>query len=153
MRILYMTVGFLGSGKSTWVKNFAKDHPKTKIVSSDDLRKMLNGDYKYVPELDALLDKVMEHMIRELFYRGYDVIVDACNLTKKRRDTWFGTKVKKRVAVIFMKKTKKEHIENRMKSPHCESENLEYWSNIYDSQNKQFEPVLKGEMDDMIYVK
>ena len=40
---IYTLVGTIGSGKSTWAKNFIETHPSTRIVCADDFRKMFYG--------------------------------------------------------------------------------------------------------------
>ena len=46
MKTFILLAAVAGCGKSTWANNFKKDHPNTFIVSSDELRKELGGDYQ-----------------------------------------------------------------------------------------------------------
>ena len=41
--ILILTIGIPGSGKSTWTKEYQKQHPLTYIVSTDAIREELMG--------------------------------------------------------------------------------------------------------------
>jgi predicted kinase len=154
MRTIYLTVGLLGSGKSSWAREYVKTHPKVKIVSSDAIRQMLNGGYKYIPEMDVLISNMMVAMTSRLLNEGYEVIIDACNLTDTRRNKWLtGIGATKKVAVVFPLKGKKWHIDNRMKSPHCEGENEEYWFNVYESQRKQYQQVKREQFSEVINAK
>ena len=80
-----MTIGMIGSGKSTWAKQFARDNPNTKIVSGDDLREMLAGYYLYDIGFEPLLDYIIFKLVKELLLAGYDVILDECNLVQEKR--------------------------------------------------------------------
>ena len=44
MRTFMLLSAIPGSGKSTWARKYAEEHPNTKIVSSDGLREELGGD-------------------------------------------------------------------------------------------------------------
>lgn len=41
--ILILTIGIPGAGKSTWVREYKKYHPYCYVVSTDEIRKELNG--------------------------------------------------------------------------------------------------------------
>lgn len=46
MKTLIMLSGIPASGKSTWAKNYQKEHPNTFVISSDDVRVDVTGDYQ-----------------------------------------------------------------------------------------------------------
>ena len=64
---IIMTIGIPGSGKTTWVENYKKEHPAAVIVSSDALRKELTGKEDCDPNQsnwihDKVFKKVEEYM-------------------------------------------------------------------------------------------
>jgi predicted kinase len=151
-RTIYLTIGFLGSGKSTWAKKFAAEHPDTKIVSGDGFRTMLNGEYKYLVELDDIITSCMLVAGQELLWGGYDVIIDCGNLTRERRNPWLGlvwdnVKV---VAVVFPSLSKEWHIANRLKNPHGEGKD---WDGIAQGERDAFEPIDEKDFDKVIYIE
>jgi len=85
MQTVYLTCGLPGCGKSTWAREKAKEDLNVAIVCRDDLRTMFKGVYYYDTVLEpAIVDMAMS-VLDILLDRGYDVIVDETNLTKKRR--------------------------------------------------------------------
>ncbi len=150
MSTMYLLVGILGSGKTTYAKDFAEDNPNTKIVCADDFRKMLNGEYHYHKELDDIITVSMVDTIKHLLDGGYDVIVDVGNLTEDRRSSWMQIPVDKRVAVVFPLRDKEWHINNRLKNEHRTDAD---WDEIYDGDVKAFQPIDKTQFNEVIIVK
>lgn len=87
-----MSIGNVGDGKSTWAKKYVKEHPGTVIVSKDNVREMLLGEYKYK------YDKAYEPLVYETSYAcaafalasGFDVILDETNINVKQRTKHIG---------------------------------------------------------------
>lgn len=81
--ILILTVGLPRSGKTTWaVKS------RLPIVCPDAIRLALHGQ-RYIPELEPRVWDFAYMMVRSLFNAGHDkVVLDACSITRKRRDQW-----------------------------------------------------------------
>ena len=83
-------IGNIGDGKSTWAKNYVKEHPGTVIVNKDSIREMLLGEYKY--------DKAYEPLVHETSYAcatfaltsGFDVILDETNINVMQRTKLIG---------------------------------------------------------------
>ena len=148
-KTLYLTIGFLGSGKSTWAKKFATQHPDTKIVSGDGFRTMLNGEYKYLVELDDIITESMRATALLLLTQGYNVIIDVGNLTEERRSTWMSLPASK-AAVFFPQKERQWHIDNRLKKPHWETVD---WDRIAEGERRAFEPPNTNDFDKVIYIK
>jgi predicted kinase len=75
-----------GSGKSTWARAFAADHPNTFIVSSDEIRKSLYGsvtNFQHEPEVwKTYLDTINNYADT---MHDVTVIADATNLQNKYR--------------------------------------------------------------------
>ena len=82
--ILWVMVGLSGSGKSTIAKKIANDNPNTVIVSSDNIREEITGDYEDQKHNEEVF-KVFHDRIRKNLENKKNVIVDATNLTIKSR--------------------------------------------------------------------
>ena len=153
---LYIPIGILGSGKSTWAKKMAIENPNVKIVCPDAIRTMLNGGYKYIRELDEVIDVICYNILFDLLLRKFDVIVDCCNLTQGRRKYWLQIVTKyanvEKIAVIFPNKDENWHVDNSMKSSK-NIESKEYWESIYDLHIGQFKPIDEKDFGEIIYVK
>jgi len=149
MQKLYLTIGILGSGKTTWAKKMAKEDSNVKIISPDVIRQMLHGRYLYDNDLDSLVTNICQELIKILSYNYYDVIIDCCNLTKSRRESWPWWRAEK-IAVVFPRKTKVWHVNNKMKDSKGKSRS--YWNGVYDSHVEQVEPIDKESFNEVIYV-
>lgn len=89
--MIILTIGIPGSGKTTWVKEFAKKYPTTTfIVSSDEIRKELTGTYECNPEQNEMIhDEVVKRAKAILEDRknynngtlGPQVIIDSTNVS------------------------------------------------------------------------
>lgn len=78
-----MPVGLPRSGKSTWARSTGFP-----IVSPDAIRLSLHGK-PFRPEAENLVWAMAYHMTDALFYAGHEkVILDATNITEKRRTPW-----------------------------------------------------------------
>jgi len=146
---IYLTIGFLGSGKSAWAKKFAADNPNAKIVSADSFREMFNGEYKYLVELDEIITESMVYAAKLLVACNYDVIIDCGNLTKGRRSSWMSIPSVKKIAVMLPQKPAEWHIKNRLKKPHWDVN----WKRVVEGERKAFEPINEAEFDEIINVK
>ena len=83
MKTLIGMVGLPYSGKTTLA--LTMKHP---IVSPDAIRLALHG-HRFIPEAEGMVWSIAKIMVRALFAAGHDtVIVDATNVTAKRRDEW-----------------------------------------------------------------
>ena len=148
MTNLYMTIGMIGSGKSTWAKKFVKDHPNTKIVSGDDLREMFAGYYLYDEKFESTLANIIDSIAIELIYDGYDVILDECHLTQLNRYSIIKT-IKEETfdvrttAVIFPLNRKAWHLTNRYKN--LRGYTKELWSEVFDKHDLIFDKFDKTE--------
>lgn len=150
MRTLYLLIGNIGSGKSTWARKFVAENPNTKIVCADSFRTMFNGVYKYEAEVDGIIDLCMIAAINLLLRNGWNVIVDTCNFTNQRRKTWLHCGEDKRVAVMFPTKSREWHVANRLKNNHKDGTDC---GRIYDDNVAAFESVDKSQFDKIIQVK
>lgn len=90
MNQLYMLVGPVASGKSTWTKNFLKAYPDTVVVSTDDiLEEWAERDgITYTESFDKYIGaagKEMNRRVSEAIFKNNDVIWDQTNMTVKAR--------------------------------------------------------------------
>lgn len=88
MKILSLTAGVPGSGKSTWIK---ENKPDAIIISRDAIRfSLLKDDDDYFAREDEVL-KIFYSTIQEAIDANDDkeVIVDATHLNQKSRDGLF----------------------------------------------------------------
>jgi predicted kinase len=85
MARLIMLIGLPGSGKSTYAKQYLDDHIENTVwCSSDGIRKELYGD----ENIQGNPQTVFEHLHNKVgmyLHRGYNVIYDATNVTRKNR--------------------------------------------------------------------
>lgn len=82
-KILICLVGLPRSGKSTWAR--AQGHP---IVNPDAIRLALHGQ-RFFPPAEPMVWAVAHMMVRALFEAGHEIVIlDACNVSHKRRDEW-----------------------------------------------------------------
>ena len=106
MKTFILLAAVAGCGKSTWANNFKKDHPNTFIVSSDELRKELGGDYQnfdHEKEVCELFFSRIEGYAKE--YEDVTVIADSTNVFNKYR-LYYGKNIKgfdKKVLLILKK--------------------------------------------------
>lgn len=79
--------GVPGTGKSTWAKKYAKDHPNTFIIDTDETRKGITGSYKVFPDPVSISWDEMIRQANEILEREKDcqVIIDSTFLTDERR--------------------------------------------------------------------
>lgn len=81
--ILIVMVGLPCSGKSTWARQ--QDYP---IVCPDSIRLALHGE-PFIKTAEPIIWAITEIMVRSLFLSGHQIVIlDACNITRKRRDMW-----------------------------------------------------------------
>lgn len=86
IRRLILTVGLPRSGKTSWAR--ATGFP---IVSPDAIRLALHGR-AFEPLAEPFVWATARLMVRSLFLAGHEtVVLDACNVTRARRDEWRGS--------------------------------------------------------------
>lgn len=81
--ILIATVGLPRAGKSTWARS--QSYP---VVCPDAVRLAMHGR-RFAVEAEPFVWAVAKCMVRALFMAGHKtVILDATNVSRKRRDEW-----------------------------------------------------------------
>jgi predicted kinase len=142
MRKLYLPVGMIGSGKSTW----GRAQKGVKIVAGDDVRYMLHGG-EYVHD-EALEPAVIEMLIRSaqvLLVRGHSVILDECycGLTREMRAATaahFKDMAVEIIAVVFPEIDMQDRIEDK-KLKGLRGKTVGYWKQVFTEMAKIYEPV------------
>lgn len=86
---IFLLVGLLGSGKSTWARKKVQEEPNTIIINRDSLRTMFFGRYGYTPEVEGLVRTSAVAIMGAAFRFGFDVVIDETNLTRGKRAEWF----------------------------------------------------------------
>ena len=81
-----MLIGLPASGKSTWVKDYVKEHKDKEIIicSSDSVRKELYGDESIQGDVNKVFN-ILNKRVVEYLKSGKDVIYDCTNIKRKTR--------------------------------------------------------------------
>jgi len=82
---IYIMIGLMGSGKSSWARMMAGADFNVIRVSGDAIRSMIKQSYVFDSQLEPLVAKMQLALIQEAILAGKDVVVDDCNLTRKGR--------------------------------------------------------------------
>lgn len=77
MKYLIILRGLPASGKSTWAKQWVSEGDNRARVNNDDLASMLG--FKFGKGTGLPLRKLRESMIENLYFMGYDIVVDNTN--------------------------------------------------------------------------
>ncbi len=85
MRTFILLSAMPGSGKSTWAHLYQKEHDNVIIVSSDDIREMLNGDASDVSNDENVWIEYRRQIIEAAEEEDVTVIGDSTNLSNKYR--------------------------------------------------------------------
>ena len=104
MRKLILLSAIPGSGKSTWAKKYAHEHPNTFIIASDEVRIEIAGEAQNFDHEEEVwrvfLERINEYADR---YEDCNVIADATNLQNRFRAFYAKEtpKFDKHVLVVF----------------------------------------------------
>ena len=148
MSKLLLPIGMIGSGKSTWARQYIKNHPNTRIVGGDEVRYMLHGG-EYIhdeAELEVVLLILVDATARLLQY-GYDVILDECycSLTRdmrKRIATMFP--YTEFIAVVFPERDMQDHIDDKILKG-LRGKTVNYWKRVFCEMKEIYEMFLPTE--------
>lgn len=139
MRRVYLLIGNIASGKSTW----RKSHTEHFVVSRDDIRYTLcPGKYTFDRELEkavaAMADAQLEAMLK---YGDKDIVIDETNMSKKVRKRTLRLVEKynaEAIAVCFPDKGRDEHVRRRLRDNHGDLSEVT-WNGVYDGLVSAFE--------------
>lgn len=150
MSKLLLPIGLIGSGKSTWARQYIKDHSNTKIVGGDEIRLMLNGGvYVHDEALEPIVLYALEDITESLLNQGYDVILDECycSLNKKMREHAATTAIfcnAEFVAVVFPERDMQDHIDDKVMKG-LRGKTVNYWKRVFSEMKEVYEPLLSTE--------
>lgn len=140
MPTLIMTMGLPRSGKSTWAREYMLARPGVAIVNPDSIRLAIHGtafDPKHEPRVWA----TAHDMVDALFLAGHtEVILDATNLTKARRNEWRVPKWR-RALVDFSRVPASECVKRAIKG------DRDYLVDVIVRMSRNIEPPEVGEFD------
>ena len=145
MSKLYLPIGLIGSGKSTWAKGFIIEHPDVKIVAGDDIRRMLSNEYVYDKKSELSIIQILIDSTITLLNAGYDVILDECycslnvNLRKAVADSLRLTARVELIAVVFPLRDMKDHIDDKIMKG-LRGKTINYWKRVFNEMKKIFQP-------------
>lgn len=101
---VYIMIGLIGSGKSSWAKMTAGTDFNTIRVSCDDIRDMIKDRYTFDLQLEPLVRKISTAMIALVLLEGKNVVIDDCHLMIKHRQELCATikEVAPEVEIIYV---------------------------------------------------
>jgi predicted kinase len=83
MRTIILTKGIPASGKSTWaLKEMNSHRGKYKRFNKDEMRKMIDGEYRS-PDCEDFIADVRSEGVELALIQGYDIILDDTNFSNK----------------------------------------------------------------------
>lgn len=144
---IYITVGFPGSGKSTWAKETARD-PETVIICKDVIRHMFKGDYIFDPTYEPLIAEIAKAALDDSLMAGFNVIIDETNITKEARAKCLDLiknhplPISPEIICVWFTEDEK-NLEYRMRQPRGYSDMK--WAEVIDMMKQKFEKPLKKE--------
>lgn len=144
MSKLYLPVGLIGTGKSTWARQFIEADPDTKIVAGDAIRYMLSGgkNYEYDRSLEPNILDILFENTKILLSRGYDVILDECycslSMDMRYHVSWrfSGADL---IAIVFPEKDMQDHIDDKVIKG-LRGKTVNYWKRVFCEMKKVYEP-------------
>lgn len=64
--IIILTIGIPGSGKTTWCKQYQKEHPYVYYISTDEIRKEMRGTDEFDPNENEIIHMEAVKRVREI---------------------------------------------------------------------------------------
>jgi predicted kinase len=133
---LVLCVGLPKSGKTSWARKKTAEFP---IVDPDSIRLALHGQ-SFIPEAEPMVWIIAHYMVEALFLSGHDtVVLDSCNISKKRRNEWKSDKWTRKYKLF--QATKDVCIERAKK------DGKEYLIEAIERMSAAYEPVEEEEWD------
>lgn len=144
---LILLVGAPASGKSTWAANFTSTRPNFAIIASDTIRRELYGEEETQGDPKEVFG-IVRQRVEENLAAGNHVIIDATNISRKDRRTYFplakkyGATVEARVFAISYEECVRRNANRARVVPETAIHRMFC----------RFEPPVKGEGFDTILV-
>ena len=84
--ILILLIGIPGSGKTTWAKQYKKEHPFTNLICTDEIRKEIFGKDECPPEYNQMIRNEAHKRVKKILDDnspngrfGPEIVVDSTN--------------------------------------------------------------------------
>ena len=161
---IYVLVGSIASGKTTWKKKFKELNPDTMVVSRDSIRYAFgDGDYLFDTNIESLVKLTCDDFFENLLLlHTENIIVDETNVSASGRERYFDiyNKLSDLIvtpnyifnAVVFPDAGCSEHVRRRMLDNHGDTPRST-WEGVYRGLRDSYEPPTKGEgFDKIIYI-
>jgi len=153
IRTLYICVGLIGSGKSTWARENAKKGQNTVIVNRDHLRTMLLGKYRYDKRFEPIIKNMALDIASRALTYGLSVVIDETCLTRSSREGWVSTIAAPYDRCVAVHFTNTEGNVDRRMADDPRGYSREKWQEVYDGMLARFEPITEDEgFDEVIEV-
>ena len=151
---LIITVGNIGSGKSTIARQYVKDGYVA--IARDYLRYAIGeGHYIFNADYEPIIWKVETYMYRKFVDLGVNIIVDEVGMNKNLRKKYINY-AKKRgyqiIAMVMKKLPIKEAVNRRMKDPHGQFDRG-IWEQVWSDFNRIYQPPKLNEGFDKIIMR
>lgn len=164
MAKLILMVGNIGTGKTTTTNELManasyKDNRNTIMISVDDLALALNNGC-YGP--DIWTDKhwplyaiIKQHIVREAFIHGFDIIVDGTHMSKINRKAYIDIAKEFGASVTVYLHTYTNGLKRRIAEPKSKDHDIpEVWAEVYNKFANMYEaPTLDEDIDAIIKIK
>jgi tRNA uridine 5-carbamoylmethylation protein Kti12 len=85
---IYITIGFPGSGKSTWARKKAAEEKDLIIINRDSIRSMIKNNYTFDFTLEPMIKCMTIECLKTALNYSKNVIIDETNITKQQRKVW-----------------------------------------------------------------
>jgi len=147
---VYILCGIIGSGKSTWAKEKAKED-NVVIVNRDSLRAMIKGKYVFDKKYEPFIRSACYDIVTTAFDYGFNIIIDETNIIRKKRLDWIDLVdmarqdrgVNMKIVLVHFTETQ-NNVDNRMNDPKGQSR--ETWQGVYEGMMADFEDPIEAEL-------
>lgn len=136
---IYLLVGNIGSGKSTWTR---KNKDLGIVISRDYFRYMFGSDfYIYKEELEPIIKNIEQFTIELLMQNKHNIIIDEVGINKNERKQYINLAKQynyKVIAIVLTKLSKEQSLINRMNHD-SRGYTKEEWANVWEKFDKMYE--------------
>jgi len=139
---IYVLVGMIASGKSTYCKNAAKHNQV--IVNDDDIVNMLHADdyTLYDKKLKILYKSIENNIISLGLCMGKTIVIDrGLNVSKRGRQRWVAIARSFDIlceAIVFPKDKNEVHAKRRFEKDN-RGHSYDYWLKVANEHDRQYE--------------